>query len=59
MPEVLKLPYKYKNTLYLFYYEGYKTFEISAILGMNENTVKSNLKRGRELLRKKVGEFYE
>lgn len=59
LPEVLKLPYKYKNTLYLFYYEGYKTFEISAILGMNENTVKSNLKRGRELLRKKVGEFYE
>ncbi|WP_231385322.1 RNA polymerase sigma factor [Candidatus Stoquefichus massiliensis] len=59
LPEVLKLPFRYKNILYLFYYEGYKINEISVMLNMNENTVKSHLKRGRDLLRKKVGEFYE
>lgn len=47
LPVVLKLPYKYKNILYLYYYEGYKTFEIAHLLEMNENTVKSHLKRGR------------
>ena len=29
LPSVLKLPRKYKNVLYLHYYEGYKTFEIA------------------------------
>lgn len=59
LPIVLKLPLKYKNVLYLHYYEGYKTSEIASMLNMNENTIKSHLKRGRELLRKEVGEFYE
>ena len=59
LPSVLKLPHKYKNVLYLHYYEGYKTFEIAEMLNMNENTVKSHLKRGRELLKKEVGDYYE
>ena len=59
LPEVLKLPKKYRNILYLYYYEGYHIQEISEILQMNQNTNKSYLKRGRELLRKKVGDFYE
>ena len=59
LPEVLKLPKKYKNTLYLYYYEGYKITEIAKILNCNENTVKSYLKRGRELLRKRLGDCYE
>ncbi len=59
LPEVLKLPKKYRNVLYLYYYEGYSTDEISHILQINQNTLKSQLKRGRELLRKKVGDFYE
>lgn len=45
--------------MYLYYYEGYKCAEIASIMKMKENTVKSHLKRGREELRKKVGEFYE
>ena len=57
LPEVLKLPKKYKNVLYLYYYEGYKIFEIAQILNKNENTIKSNLKRGRELLRRKIGDI--
>lgn len=59
LPEVLKLSRKYRNVLYLYYYEGYRIHEIADILQMNQNTVKSHLKRGRELLKKKVGDFYE
>lgn len=35
-----------------FYYEGYSIKEIAQLLGMPENTVKTNLKRGREALKK-------
>ncbi len=53
---VLELPEKYKNCLYLFYYEDYSIREISACLNMNENAVKANLKRGREQLKKTLGD---
>ena len=56
LPVILDMPVRYKNVLYLYYYEGYKTDEIAEILKMNINTVKSRLKRGREILKKKVGE---
>lgn len=53
---VLELPEKYKNCLYLFYYEDYSIREIAAGLNMNENAVKANLKRGRERLKKVLGD---
>lgn len=56
LPVILDMPTRYKNVLYLYYYEGYKTDEIAEILKMSINTVKSRLKRGREILKKKVGE---
>ncbi|MCH5257674.1 MAG: RNA polymerase sigma factor [Lachnospiraceae bacterium] len=49
--EILALPEKYKNCLYFFYYEGYSIKEISQILKIPENTVKTNLRRGREILK--------
>lgn len=49
---VLQLPEKYRNCLYLFYYEDYSIKEIAESLEMQENTVKTNLKRGREALKK-------
>ena len=52
---VLQLPPKYRNVIYLFYYEGYKVREISEIKGKNENTIHTWLKRGREALREKLG----
>lgn len=58
---VLKLPITYRNPLYLFYYEDYSIKEIATILNMQENTVKTRLRRGRELLKEKIrkegGEF--
>ena len=52
---VLSLPVKYKDTIYLHYYEGYSAAEIGRILGKKENTVYSLLFRGREMLKEKLG----
>lgn len=49
---VMKLPFKYKSVIYLYYYEGYSSLEISKILNIKEATVRTQLKRGRELLKK-------
>ena len=51
MCAVLQLTEKYRNCLYLFYYEDYPIKEIAQSLEMPENTVKTNLKRGRQALK--------
>lgn len=51
---VLGLPQKYKDAIYLHYYEGYTAPEIGKILGKNTNTVYTLLNRGRDLLREKL-----
>ena len=48
---VMNLPKKYRLPIYLHYYEGYSTKEIGELLRMPKNTVCTNLKRGRELLK--------
>ncbi|MCL2634901.1 MAG: sigma-70 family RNA polymerase sigma factor [Oscillospiraceae bacterium] len=45
------LPQKYRITLYLHYYEGYKIKEIAKILKVGESGIKKRLVKGRELLR--------
>ena len=52
---VLSLPAKYKDAVYLHYYEGYTAPEISRILGKNVNTVYTILNRSKQLLREKLG----
>lgn len=52
---VLSLPPKYKDVIYLHYYEEYTAPEIGRILGKNVNTVYTLLTRARGLLRKKLG----
>ena len=54
--EVFTLPEKYRNPIYLFYYEDYSIREIAEVLGEQENTVKTHLKRGREELKKRLQE---
>lgn len=48
---VLKLPQKYKDVIYLYYYEGYPIPDIAKILNCPQSTVKTRLKRGRERLK--------
>lgn len=51
---VLELPLKYRSVIHLFYYENMSIAEISTVLKIKEATVKSQLSRGRELLRNKL-----
>lgn len=53
---LLELPLRYRLCLYLFYYEDYSIKEIAGTLEESENTIKTRLKRGREMLRKKLQE---
>lgn len=52
---VLSLPDKYKEVVYLHYYEDYTAPEIGKILGKNVNTVYTLLNRARQMLREKLG----
>lgn len=52
---VLALPPKYRDAVYLHYYEGYTAAEIGKLLGKNTNTVYTLLNRAREQLRETLG----
>ena len=56
---VKALPPKQREVIHLFYQEGYSTAEIAGILNRNENTVRSDLKRGREALKNVLKEAYD
>jgi RNA polymerase sigma-70 factor (ECF subfamily) len=51
---VLALPSKYREVIYLHYYEGYSAPEIGKLLRKNVNSVYTLLNRGREMLKKKL-----
>jgi RNA polymerase sigma-70 factor, ECF subfamily len=50
--KVLALPLKYREVIYLYYFENLKLDEISILLSIKKNTVKTRLHRGRDLLKK-------
>ena len=52
---VLSLPQKYRDVIYLHYYEGYSAPEIGRILKKNVNTVYTLLGRARQQLRETLG----
>ena len=52
--QVMELPAAYRNPLYLFYYEDYSIREIAKIMGLEEGTVKTRLRRGRQMLKEKL-----
>ena len=52
---VLSLPDKYREVVYLHYYEDYSAPEIGRILGKNVNSVYTLLNRARQQLREKLG----
>lgn len=53
---VLRLkPPKYRNVIYLHYYEGYRATEIAVILGQKENTIYTWLSRAKEQLKSLLG----
>lgn len=56
---VLELPQKYRTVIHLFYYEDLPIAKISEYLGINESTVKSQLKRARDMLSRKLKGGYD
>lgn len=56
LAELIRLPLAVKAAVYLYYIEGYKTTEVSGILGISVNAVKKRLQRGREMLRLRLEE---
>lgn len=52
---VLDLPEKNREVIYLYYIEGYTTEEISQLLSRNHSTIRTQLVRGRELLKTVLG----
>jgi len=57
---VLGLPDKYKTVVYLYYYEGNNSAEISEILKKPKSTIRNHLHEARKILKEKLGgELYE
>jgi RNA polymerase sigma-70 factor (ECF subfamily) len=56
---VKELPQNYRETIHLFYHEGYSSAEIATILGKNESTIRSDLRRGRAKLKEVLKEVYD
>lgn len=52
---VLNLPTKYKQVIYMYYYEGYTTVEIAKMLNTKESTIRTHLLKGRQILKEKIG----
>ena len=51
MERVMSMPPAYREVLYLHCFCGYALTELSTLLRCNENTLKSRLRRGREMLK--------
>ena len=51
----MELPEKYRDVVYLHYFEGYTASEIGQLMKKNVNTVYSLLTRSKKLLREKLG----
>lgn len=52
--EILNLPIKYKDILLLYYYQDFSTPDISKILNIPEASVRTRLRRARELIKDKL-----
>ena len=52
---VMALPVKYKEVVWLHYYEGYRTDEIAAMLNRPPSTVRNQLRDARAKLKLELG----
>lgn len=52
--EILKLPIKYKEVILLYYYQDLLTSDIAKILNLPESSVRTRLRRAREIIKEKL-----
>lgn len=55
LSQVQRLPFKYRQVVYLHYYEGYQVKEIAGLLGQSPNLVSTHLARARGKLKTLLG----
>lgn len=53
---VMNLPIKYREVIYLFYFEEMSLKQIEELIGIKQNTVKTRLRRAKELLKDELKE---
>lgn len=53
---VMNLPINYREVIYLFYFEEMPIKEIAVVIEVKENTVKTRLRRAKELLKQRLEE---
>lgn len=58
MKAVIGLKEKYRNVIYLYYYEGYSMKDIADILGVKENTIYTWHLRAKDILKNELGDDY-
>lgn len=56
MSLIMELPAKYKTAIYLYYYEGYTSVEIAGLLNRPASTIRTYLKKAREMLKRQLAE---
>ncbi|MBV7506748.1 sigma-70 family RNA polymerase sigma factor [Bacillus sp. sid0103] len=54
---IMMLPIKYREVIYLFYYEELPIKEIAVLTEVGTNTVKTRLRRAKELLKERLEEM--
>ncbi|MEH7503850.1 sigma-70 family RNA polymerase sigma factor [Neobacillus drentensis] len=54
---IMLLPIKYREVIYLFYYEDLPIKEIAILTEVGDNTVKTRLRRAKELLKERLEEL--
>ena len=54
LKQILSLPEKYKVIIMLYYFEELKIWEIQKITGLNQETIKSRLRRAKQLIRQNI-----
>lgn len=54
--EVMNLPIKYREIIYLFYFEELLMREIAVIIGINESTVKTRIRKAKKILKERLGD---
>lgn len=52
----MNLPINYREVIYLFYFEEMTIKDIAHVTKINENTVKTRLKRAKEILKEQLEE---
>ncbi len=56
---LIRLPKKYKTVLFLFYFENMSVAEISKTTGIKESTIRTQLSRGRDIMKQKLkGDYF-